>query len=76
MKYNDIRYTVPIIGCGFNSWLLGSEAPSPILTSWKHLLEYVAWSQGLLPDEDLMKVIEAMDSPTFVWERLRAGICC
>ena len=66
----DIRYTVPFIGCGFNSWLLGKDATSPILTSWKSLLENVAWSEGLFPDDDLSAVIESMHSPTFVWEKL------
>ena len=50
------RLLVPVLGTGFNRWLLQGTDTPPALTDWWALLRTVAWRSGLLPDEKLARV--------------------
>lgn len=69
MAKPQLRCTVPIVGTGLNRWLLGSHR-FPILTDWWDLMSNVAWSESLLPNEQLEKIFQAKQAPTFAWEAL------
>ena len=67
------RLLVPVLGTGFNRWLLqGTDAP-PALTDWWALLRTVAWRSGLVLDERLDRILDGRGDATFAWEALLAA---
>jgi hypothetical protein len=69
-KRATVRAVVPILGTGFNRWLIGSAPASPTLTGWTALLRHLAWSKGLLPDPKLEAKLALKEDQPFVWESL------
>ncbi len=59
---------VPLLGTGFNRWLLEGVDASPILTDWWSLVRFVAWSEGLLPNAILEAKLGGDNDATFAWE--------
>lgn len=65
-----IAPVVPIVGTGFNRWLLSGTEPSPVLTDWWALVRSVAYHEGLLPNPDLETRLRRDGDPTFAWESI------
>lgn len=65
-----LRNLVPVIGTGFNRWLLDGADASPTLTDWWALLRLTAFAEGLLPDPGLAAKLRDGGAPTFAWEAL------
>lgn len=64
------RVLVPVIGSGFNRWLLhGLDAPS-LLHDWWRLLRTVAQRSELSSDSHLTAVLDSRGDAAFAWEAL------
>ena len=61
---------VPVLGSGFNRWLLGTSYSSPTLTSWWTLLEYMMWTEDLYRSPNIQSTLQKRGTPTFAWEAL------
>lgn len=70
LKRYDGRLIVPVIGSGFNRWLLGKAVESSVLTDWWKLLQEVARVEGLLPDPALEEKLRVCGDASFAWEAL------
>ena len=65
-----LRPLVPVLGTGFNRWLLQGTDASPMLTDWWALLRLTARAEGVAPDSRLDARLRHGFAPTFAWETL------
>jgi hypothetical protein len=71
MSTPSLRHTVPVLGTGFNRWLLGGTGASPAMLGWWDLLKKMASRGGLASaDPGLDEALRGHGEPTFAWERL------
>jgi hypothetical protein len=63
-----VRPVIPILGTGFNRWLIGGLGTSPTFTRWNSLLRHLALAQNLLPNPKVKVKLEIEHRQPFVWE--------
>jgi hypothetical protein len=66
----SVRPVAPILGTGFNRWLIGGSARSAEFTRWKALLRQLAFAQSLLPNRQAAARMAIERHQPFIWESL------